>query len=453
MPMRVTGSRGLKTCVMPLLALFLIGCSSQISNQVATSPTPQTYVGPVTTGSAFTFSIDHSADTFSQNAFYATSGYESYVFTSGGFTPLPNGILNIGVTYGNGGLLGGDLYNPPQPINWALEWPGQGGFAGLKGQTVSPFAPNQACPGITTPQTFQFVTFPIASDSAGTAYGSVSIGTSGRTVNFANISQCSVLPTSTGACNAASDAYSKTSMTGTCGPTSYGQTISVPDTVTVTDPGTGQSSTPSATIAIGPSGFLVEGNGYSALTSPPTYLNILGGGLGAVGLPEPSSPLTASALVAAQYTGFIYSTGAPSLPSQNLGPVSPASLIASFGFPNLQTACPSLPAPQTSTIVYGGEFSNNDPSSSAYGNCDFAVDLGVQSAKSNGLFPNATVWVGSGFPGNRTGGSYSFAAVAIAGQLNGKFAIFLIGLDTAGLQRASRGQQSQDWGIYLLQSN
>jgi hypothetical protein len=77
----------------------------------------------------------------------------------------------------------------------------------------------------------------------------------------------------------------------------------------------------------------------------------------------------------------------------------------------------------------------------------------VQDTKTNGLYPAATVSIGAGFPGNTTGKKYSFPAVAIAGQVQGKFAIFVIGLDAIGLQIVSQGQQSQDWGVYLLQSN
>jgi hypothetical protein len=88
-----------------------------------------------------------------------------------------------------------------------------------------------------------------------------------------------------------------------------------------------------------------------------------------------------------------------------------------------------------------------------YGNCDFAIDLGAQDSSTNGLFPSATVYVGAGFcPSNGSAACppvaqpYHFSAVAIAGQLNGKYAIFLIGEDTTG-------SPNQAWGIYLLQSN
>ena len=41
-----------------------------------------------------------------------------------------------------------------------------------------------------------------------------------------------------------------------------------------------------------------------------------------------------------------------------------------------------------------------------------------------------------------TKATYSFPAMAVAGQLNGKFAIFVLGVDAR-----------QPWAIYLLQSN
>jgi hypothetical protein len=109
-------------------------------------------------------------------------------------------------------------------------------------------------------------------------------------------------------------------------------------------------------------------------------------------------------------------------------------------------------------LIYGGDYPQNNgqdnPSASpnGFGNCDFAIDLGIQDPSNNGLYPSATVWVGSCYAGNIAGGAcsagnisgstYSFQAVAIAGQLNGKYAIFLIGVDS-----------TQPWAVYLLQSN
>jgi hypothetical protein len=298
-----------------------------------------------------------------------------------------------------------------------------------------PFAPNQACPTSSTPANYQFVTFPNVGDGSGTAYGQVTVAASGSTIYFSKIARLNISG------GAASDLSTtpptmlptSASATGTCGPTVYGQTISVPDTVTVTNPGGPHSTTtPSATIAIGATGFLVESNGYVPTQAGVVYQNILGAGFGAVGLPLPSGQLSTTGLVGAQYTGFIYPTG------------KSASYIASFGYSN-QTAnpvaCPKFPA--TGPILFGGDFQNNDPSSDT--ESDFAINLGTPQDPNNSLYPNALICVGKGFLGNATGASYSFRAVAIAGQLQGKYAIFLVALDPTGT--------AQDWGIYLLQSN
>jgi hypothetical protein len=442
----------LRQCVyrpaLLLAALWLAGCSSSSTSSSVVTPqsTQNSYFGPATSSnlSRATFAIDHTASTFAQFNYQSSAGNEQYVSNSGTFTTLPNGVLNIGVTYGGGNGIQGTLYSPPQSGNWAVEWPGQAGLVGLLGQPFVPIVPNQACPSFPNAETFQFVALPLAGDKTGTAYGSVSIATSGGTVNFSNIGQFNVS-------GGAPANPSPASVSGTCSPTVFGQTISMPNVATVTNPGNGQTETPSATIAIGPSGFLVEDNGYTA--NPAAYQNTLGAGTGAMGLPMPSATVTTSALIAAQYAGFIYGTGAAGNNIKNLAAVPASSRIASFGYPNLQAACPAPPAPQTATMLYGGEFAGNNPAANASGNCDFAIDFGTEDPKNNGLYPAATVWLGSAFPGNTTGKSYSFPAVAIVGQLQGKYAILLIGLDTVGLQTVSQGQQSQDWGVYLLQSN
>jgi hypothetical protein len=438
-----------------LAALYLSGCSSNGDATTApVSPTaaPSQYFGPAMAGTQLgkqTYSIDHTSDTFIQYQYQLSTGNERYVYNSGSFTTLPNGILDIGITYGdgtagNGTPAQGTLFTPPERGNWAVELQGQAGLVGILDQPFVPIVPNSMCPGLSTAESFQFITLPGSADNTGVAYGSVSVASAGSNINFTKITQFNIAggtPTNLATATA----------TGTCSPTFYGQTISVPDSVTVTDPGLG-TTTPAATIAIGPSGFLIEDNGmYTPPTTSPTYDNILGAGAGAIGLPVPSAALSTSAVVGAQYNGFIYSTGAPS--SNSIPAVAAASRIASFGFTDLQSSCPTPPAPSTTTLIYGGEFSNNDPSINTSGNCDFAVDLGAQDSSTNGLYPSATVYVGAAFPNNVNGTAYSFPAVAIAGQLQGKYAIFVIGFDAAGLQTISQGQQNQDWGIYLLQSN
>ena len=178
--------------------------------------------------------------------------------------------------------------------------------------------------------------------------------------------------------------------------------------------------------------------------------------MGAIGQPKPSSPLSASSnvssLLGAQYLGFIYGDG---VSSGNLteAPIGWTSHVASFGFagyPTLPSACYTFAA-QTGTLVnglYDGDFPQNngqdDPSASpdGFGNCDFAIALGTEDPLNNGLFPNAKVWMESNYVANSSKTFYSFSAVAIAGQLNGQYAIFILGVDS-----------TQPWAIYLLQSN
>ena len=151
-----------------------------------------------------------------------------------------------------------------------------------------------------------------------------------------------------------------------------------------------------------------------------------------------------SAVIGAQYLGFIYGAG-----KQDLYPLASntsgwSSHLASFSYSSTSSGCASLAA-QTGTLsngIYGGDYTNDDPTTYTSSNCDFAIDLGTQSTSNYGLYPQATVWMGAGYAGNITGATYSFPAVAIAGQLNGKYAIFVLGVDS-----------TQPWAIYLLQSN
>ena len=404
-----------------------------------------------------TYSIDRTAKTFVRESYDPTQGNERYVRSSGGFDVLSQGVLGIGITYscaigticGNNGV----NYSQPQTGSWAIELPGQAALVQVLGTPFVPLASNTTCPTATTSQNFQFVTIPSPLSSktirqawnprTDTAFGSFSLTANASTVTFSNVSQ-STLPVA-GVTPGVPANPSPASVTGVCSSTFYGQTISVPTSQNVTF-GNPPTTLPTATIAVGSSGFLVEDNGtYTTqgdLTAADPYQNLLGAGIGAVGLAQPTSALKTSDVIGAQYTGFLYVSGtaSPNVPS--------TSRIASFGLTGQQTACPTLPA-QTGTLIYGGEFTDNKPSSAnAAGNCDVAIDLGAQDAKTNGLYPAAKVYISGTFPGNKggKGSAYSFSAVAIAGQLTGKNAILLIGLDTLGTP-------NQAWGIYLLQSN
>jgi hypothetical protein len=480
-----TGRKNLLLPMTPVatalvLTAFLAGCGNSVHSPVSTASGPQVYMSPAVAGlpassasataSPATYSIDDKAlpPTFAQQT-YAINNVQAgaQIQYSGEVTTLSRGLEELELTFACGqrtinGCTGIFYTSPQAGSGWAVELADQsGGLMQLAGQPFTPMVPAVTCPSMSSAETFLFVTLPAGLITSGTglnawnplhetAYGSADISTSGSTVTFANINQ-NILPSEGG--GTPTDAPSS-SVTGACSTTVYGETVAVPANPTetsTTSPGgtTSYSTAPQAMLGIGPSGLLVEDNGTSGHSSAPFYENVLGAGTGAIGLLKPSSAVDTSSLVSAQYQGFFYGGG--SYNSARSTSLNWSSLPVSFGFPSLPSTCTAV-APQTSTMLYGGDFTGNNPAASTvqsgggFGNCDFAIDLGAQDASTNGLYPAATVYVGSGFAANTTGKSYSFPAVAIAGQLNGKFAIFLIGEDTVG-------SPNQAWGIYLLQSN
>lgn len=458
-----------KTCLGLLLMFWIAGCGVTPGSGTTPSTTerqgPQNYFAPfvsgTTNGGAYflpqVYTLDDKMDAFSQTTYVLQPPQiYSQVINAGTFTIEKRSLRSLTIT---ANYLGGVVQTDhlPKAPGFAIELAGQtGGLVQLAGQPVAPLVAATQCPSQKTAQTFLFVTIPagLSMPASGgtpdrawnpdtdTAYGSVDISSSGDTINFQNIRQFT-LPSFVGETKPPSQP-SPSSQAGVCGPTSYGQITNVPGQLVVTNPGNAQSAPPQAKIGIGANGLLTEDNGvaefnpFPGITPSLYYNNVLGAGTGAVGLPKPSSAVDTGAVVGAQYLGFIYSSGIYTNATTVTGGWS--SHLASFGLPS---SCPSI-APLTGTVIYGGDFPNDDPSTSpdGFGNCDFAIDLGAQDTSTNGLYLQATVWMGAKYAANATGATYSFPAVAIAGQLNGKYAIFLIGTDS-----------TQPWGIYLLQSN
>jgi hypothetical protein len=486
-----------KTCVLSgiLMAFWIVGCggSTSPSTPATSQSAVQNYFAPFVSGSQNTnplYVVDDAKTTFSQETFALNLPEQIglQVLNAGDFTANQRGLRSLGIltTYSPFNALGENtgIYVPTNypapglPGSFAVELAGQaGGLVQMVGQPVEPLVAATQCPNFTSAQPYQFVTIPGSEDltlvaaapgsspgspafeqngttwnpTTDTAYGSVDIVvSSGNTVTFQNIDQ-HTLPSVGGTRRPTQQSAS--SVMSACGSTTLGNVTGIPGQYVVTDPGTinGASGPPQAAVGIGSTGLLVEDNGSRAFgllagTSPGIhYENVLGAGTGAVGLPKPSSALDTSSVVGAQYLGFIYAAGASS-PA-----VTWSSHLASFGFSSLPSPkCASFAA-QTGTLsngIYGGDFPQNNgqdnPSASTdgFGNCDFAIDLGTQIASNNSLYSQATVWIGGDYAGNLTHTTYSFSAVAIAGQLNGKYAIFLIGVDS-----------NQPWAIYLLQSN
>jgi hypothetical protein len=106
----------------------------------------------------------------------------------------------------------------------------------------------------------------------------------------------------------------------------------------------------------------------------------------------------------------------------------------------------------------------NDPTgTNGSENCDVVIDLGTQDPANNGVFPNATVFIGSTFPPFSASNPWScggtcavsFPAAAIVGQVQGEYVIFVSasGASTppAQLPDGSGVPSPQPVGIYLFQ--
>ncbi len=461
--------------------LGLAGCGGDVHSGQSTSPDspsgPANYFAPFVSGTTNggstlsypeLYTIDDSAKTFDQTNFQLNPPLQQgqQVINAGVMDAgTPNaantrGLLSLGITANYTPNSTTNLFDAHPPaksgsFSFAVELPNQaGGFIQIVGQPAAPLAPATTCPSSSTAKTWQFITIPapqFSSISAGgvswdpttdTAYGTVDISGSGATVSFKNIQQFT-LPSAGGTGVPAQPSAS--AATGTCASTFFGDITSLPGQLVITAPGQSNTAPPQAMIGIGPTGFLVEDNrAYANTTLPDTnpalhYNNVLGAGSGAIGMPQPASQVDTSALAGARYLGFAYGAG---IYNANSGS-GWNSHLTSFGFSTTPSSCASLVA-SSSTILYGGDYTTDDPSSSSdgFGNCDLALDLGAQDSAHNGLFPHATVWIGASYAGNTSGTKYSFSAVAIAGQLNEKNAIFVIGADS-----------KQPWAIYLLQSN
>jgi hypothetical protein len=383
--------------------------------------------------SAASFTFNYGTVAAGQRGLHTLTTSTSYYYQSVSSLYLGNQLVNEPT--------GWFAYTPTETSGFAVEFSGQaGGFVQLAGQPVAPVVNASQCPDSAT-HTYQFITIPTYYDSqtgtgwdpnSDTAYGSVDVSSSGSTVTFNNISQYTL--------GSVKLTPTVTSLpTGTCGSTYFGEVTNEPGDLTITDPGStdpAQTVSAQAMIGIGASNsFLVEDEGG---------YNFLGAGTGAVGIAKPTS--TTSAAVGEQYLGFIYGTGVYT--NQNsLGITGQSSHLASFGFTtatlpaNCNNTSFGVPTADTN-MLFGGDYTNDVQSSSGYGNCDVAIDLGTEDSTNYGLYPNAKVYMGATYAANTTGSTDTFSAVAIAGTINGKYAIFLLGYDS-----------TQPWAIYLLQSN
>lgn len=473
---------------LPLLVLGSAGCG-ETAKPVASPATGQVdsyFGGPFSVaGSDLGKSVttfDHSANQVGVSAFINTQTAQvPTAIMSGAFTPAATGFLGVTENFATNGSTGVPVaQNPPLTGAWAVEIPGAGALANFldvstavttTGPSVSmraapaAMAENTACPNFTDPAAFLYVTVPTATPTTDTAdYGGVTITSQGSAVTFRTQPFLIGMPPLTGF-----------NVTAGCSNTNLGALTAFP----VNSFGTASNS---ELISIGQSGLLASSfNRGTAGNSPGAF----GGGTGVVGVVQPAGPLNVGAVVAAQYNGFFYApqnavpetydiTVLASAYGDNAAASQACSALQTSLSANHGQGAGTVPNLPSANSLYGGEFlttsgtgSVNDPTgANGSENCDVVIDLGTQDPNASGVFPNATVFIGSSFPPyslahpwmcSDTGTlcAVSFPAAAIVGQVQGQYVIFVVASATstpaAKLPDDFGNRQAQPIGIYLFQ--
>jgi hypothetical protein len=463
------------------LTLGFAGCSQ--TEKPSTAPTTGqvfTYFGgPFTDGFGQSVSMfDHSTNhlSISRLASNSTAQAPSPIM-SGTFAAVPTGFLSVTENFaaGTNGFM--SAQNPPLTGAWALEIPGVGALANLLqlNSVGSPLAvsaapaamvENTECPEFSKSASFLYVTVPSTSNTLNTAnYGRVGITTEGSAVTIR------ATPFLVG-----SQAQPVSAVTGGCSQTVFGPVTAYPLNSFAL-------SSNVELIAIGNSGLLMSSfNFLSGHSSPGAFV----GGSGVIGISAPSDPIDVSAVVAAQYNGFLYAPYTTSTTTYDLTVLASGygddtasskacSLLQSSIAANQGQGANTVAALPSANSIYGGEFlvttANgpvNNPTSAPAGseNCDAVIDLGNQDPSSNGLFPNATVFVGANFPPFSATNPWnclstsqpcavSFPAAALVGKIQGQYVIFVVSTaaSTPPAQLPSNLSTlvTQPVGIYLFQ--
>lgn len=431
-----------------LIALVLAGCSSSTTPLIVPNPTVPTGLptpaapGPVNTYTggqspgAWSFTLNHNNNTFSyQPVTYPVAATSGAIQSTGGFI----GLGEAGLAYEALGQA-------------AVLRPGSSSASAVF--TV----PQSQCYPIAGRLRFQYIAmFPGVEESGNLdtsfgapflGYGSVvaSTGTDGSSWQFQNLQGGTWTPAEGTSSNLVAG---PASFSGTCS-TSNGQASIRLTSTSVLDTfwspaGASYTSTTQSTIWVGPSGF------FAADQSDPTQTTPTGASV--AGMAEPSAPLSTSAVASAQYLGVLYeasntygySTGVPASPAYTV-PVGFGQVVAGTG-----------------NTMTGGVFANDNVTGTP--NSDIQVNLGSQDSALNGLYTAASITVpdpaqncanftylslsgivssgvnAQGYP------TCTFPGVAVAGNPDGNYAVFINSYDWAVRYGGAPMQ------IYLFQQN
>jgi hypothetical protein len=419
-------------------------------------------------------SFDHAAKQISISSYLKTQTAQVPTgVMSGTLTTADTGFLNITENFATISSVI-TPQNPPLSGAWAVEIPGSGALANLlniNGSSLSVRAgpaamvENATCPSFPTSVSFLYVTVPNANQTTDTAdFGNVGILSQGSAVTFNTKPYLIGLPP-----------QASFTVTGGCSSTNFGQLTAYPLNSFATLANV-------ELIGIGRFGLLTSSYlGGASGSSPGAF----GGGSGVIGLAELNAPLDVSAIVNAKYDGFVFS------PLNKVPETYDITMLASAFGNHVSTsqACSTLetslaanngkgagtvPVLPSFNSLYGGEFLTNtstgqanDPTgANGSENCDVVIDFGPQDSNINGLFPNATMFVGSNYPPfsasnpwicSDTGSTcaVSFPAAAIVGSVQGRYVIFVAASASssppARLPDNFGNRPAQPIGIYLFQ--
>ncbi len=295
-------------------------------------------------------------------------------------------------------------------------------------------APQTSCYQITGRSRFQYAAVPAGAAEVVTTpptfgYGSVvaSTDSTGKSWQFENMQG-----------NVVSGPASFTAMCGSAsGLTAINFTgqQSLLDSLWTPSPATVPTANTGSVISIGPTGLFVADQSDVTMTQPT--------GASVAGVIQPASALSINDIESKQYLGFVYQ-GATSIGLNGVPPTPPITSPVSFG-----------------TTLTGGDFPNDDVTQAP--NSDISITLGKQDTTYNGLYLNASVTVSdpaqncANFTGYPSGvapvsgidaqgyNTCRFSGIAVAGNPEGKYAIFV---NTYNWAARLGGTPMQ---IYLLQ--
>ena len=394
-----------------LLALAWLGTSCGGSSPAASaspqglpelpSPGPSnSYLGMQSAGDMWQASIDHTSNSFSVTDLNNSSAG----------TVLGSIVDQIGFL----GLAQTNVSPPFQPFGFALEIPGRVLLL-RPGTNTAPLAAlvSASCLNINGSVAFQFVTLPDATWNAATdaAYGSAQVSVSGTTWNLSSIKQFTL---------GNSSDPSSLGTTGTCATNTAGGLVMIAPN---------PPSNVSATIGVGPSGFLAADH----------FLSTGSGTMSAAaGVIQPSSSVNVASAVSASYLGFIYepnvTTGSATCVADCVAPTQMAAFTGSV------TGCET---PPSASGMCGGAFSNDILGNIKQASTDTTVEFGTEDPSNLGLFKSARITIPNpaGSPGTCTAPGVTgtdsqgnptctLPAIAVVGTPESKFAIFIIAQDT-----------------------